>query len=98
MGKADAATSLSHLRHRQGRRAETRSLLQGICGWFSESFSTADLLEARALLGALGWLPPYLTVAGSIAATTSGAVSVSPQYLPNRSVISVSAASRSITN
>jgi predicted ATPase len=48
-----AATSLSRLWHRQGKRAEARALLQGIYGWFSEGFGTADLVEARALLDAL---------------------------------------------
>jgi predicted ATPase len=48
-----AATSLSRLWHRQGKRAEARALLQGIYGWFSEGFGTADLVEAKALLDAL---------------------------------------------
>jgi predicted ATPase len=48
-----AATSLSRLWHRQGRRDEARELLQGIYGWFSEGFDTVDLVEAKALLDTL---------------------------------------------
>jgi predicted ATPase/class 3 adenylate cyclase len=48
-----AATSLSRLWHRQGRRQEAKELLQEIYGWFSEGFDTADLQEARVLLDAL---------------------------------------------
>ena len=49
-----AATGLCRLWHEQGREAEARELLQGIYGWFTEGFDTADLEEARALLDALG--------------------------------------------
>jgi predicted ATPase len=45
-----AATSLSRLWQRQGKRAEARELLAPIYGWFTEGFDTADLQEARALL------------------------------------------------
>jgi predicted ATPase len=45
-----AATSLSRLWQRQGKRAEARQLLAPIYGWFTEGFDTADLQEARALL------------------------------------------------
>ena len=48
-----ASTSLGRLLHRQGREVETRAFLQGIYGWFSEGFDTADLVDARALLDAL---------------------------------------------
>jgi predicted ATPase len=34
----------------QGKEEEARTLLQGIYGWFSEGFDTADLREAKALL------------------------------------------------
>jgi predicted ATPase len=45
-----AAGSLGRLLHRQGRTKEARALVQGIYGWFSEGFDTADLREAKALL------------------------------------------------
>ena len=45
-----AATSLSRLWQRQGKRAEARELLAPIYGWFIEGFDTSDLQEARALL------------------------------------------------
>jgi predicted ATPase len=45
-----AAMSFSRLWQRQGKRAETRQLLAGIYGWFTEGFDTADLQEAKALL------------------------------------------------
>jgi predicted ATPase len=48
-----AATSLSRLWHRQGRRTEARKFLQEIYDWFSEGFDTPDLKEASALLDAL---------------------------------------------
>jgi adenylate cyclase len=32
---------------------EARTLLQGVYGWFSEGFDTADLVAARALLDTL---------------------------------------------
>jgi predicted ATPase len=47
------AMSLSRLWFRQDKRPEARALLQGIYGWFSEGFGTADLVEARALLDLL---------------------------------------------
>jgi tetratricopeptide (TPR) repeat protein len=49
-----AATSLARLWQRQGKRAEARSLLQPVYGWFTEGFDTRDLVEARALLQELG--------------------------------------------
>jgi predicted ATPase len=45
-----AATSLSRLWQRQGKRDEARELLAPIYGWFTEGFDTADLQEAKALL------------------------------------------------
>ena len=48
-----AAMSLSRLWRRQKKTAEARELLQGIYGWFSEGFGTADLVEARTLLDRL---------------------------------------------
>ena len=47
------ATSLARFWALQGRRAEARDLLAPVYGWFSEGFDTADLQEARALLGTL---------------------------------------------
>jgi predicted ATPase len=48
-----AATSLSRLWQRQGKRDEASELLAEIYGWFTEGFDTADLQEAEALLEAL---------------------------------------------
>jgi predicted ATPase len=48
-----AAMSLSRLWQQQGKRDDARQLLAEIYGWFTEGFDTADLQEARALLGAL---------------------------------------------
>jgi predicted ATPase len=48
-----AAMSLARLWQRQGKRVEARALLAPIYGWFTEGFETADLQEAKALLGAL---------------------------------------------
>jgi len=45
-----AATSLSRLWQRQGKRKEARHLLAEVYGWFTEGFDTADLKEAKALL------------------------------------------------
>jgi predicted ATPase len=45
-----AATSLSRLWQRQGKRADARALLAPVYGWFTEGFDTADLQEAQALL------------------------------------------------
>jgi predicted ATPase len=42
--------SLARLLAGQGRRAEARSALAGIHGWFTEGFDTADLKAARTLL------------------------------------------------
>jgi len=48
-----AALSCSQLWLAQGKRDKARGLLTPIYGWFTESFDTADLQEARALLEAL---------------------------------------------
>jgi len=45
-----AATSLSRLWQRQGKRDKACALLAPIYGWFTEGFETADLQQARALL------------------------------------------------
>jgi class 3 adenylate cyclase/predicted ATPase len=49
-----AAMSLSQLWQSQGRKAEARQTLGDIYGWFTEGFDTADLKQAKALLGELG--------------------------------------------
>lgn len=48
-----AATGLSQLWHRQGKRQAAHQLLAAIYGRFTEGFDTADLQEAKALLEAL---------------------------------------------
>ncbi|HEV2055674.1 MAG TPA: adenylate/guanylate cyclase domain-containing protein [Methylomirabilota bacterium] len=48
-----AATSLSRLLQRQGKREDARRLLAEVYAWFTEGFDTADLKDARALLDAL---------------------------------------------
>jgi predicted ATPase len=48
-----AAMSLARLRRDQDRRAEARDFLAPVYGWFTEGFDTADLKEAKALLGEL---------------------------------------------
>jgi hypothetical protein len=45
--------SLARLCPPQGKRAEAYELLAPIYGWFTEGFDTADLQEAKALLGEL---------------------------------------------
>jgi predicted ATPase len=45
-----AAMSLSRLWQAQGRSQEAHALLAGIYRWFTEGFSTPDLVEARILL------------------------------------------------
>ena len=49
-----ATLSLACLWQQQGKRAEAYALLAPIYNWFTEGFDTADLQEAKALLGALG--------------------------------------------
>jgi class 3 adenylate cyclase/tetratricopeptide (TPR) repeat protein len=48
-----ATTSLARRLLDQGRTGEARELLEPIYGWFTEGFGTADLHDARALLGRL---------------------------------------------
>jgi len=48
-----ATTSLACLLAKQGRRDEARAMLAEVYGWFTEGFDTADLKEAKALLGQL---------------------------------------------
>jgi predicted ATPase len=48
-----SATALAHLWQDQGKRDEARALLSPVCEWFTEGFDTADLTEAKTLLGAL---------------------------------------------
>ena len=48
-----AATSLARAWQKRGRVADARRLLGGICRWFGGKASSADLTEARALLGEL---------------------------------------------
>jgi predicted ATPase len=46
-----ATLSLARLWQKQGKRAEARSTLADIYGRFTEGFGTADLQEAKTLLG-----------------------------------------------
>jgi predicted ATPase len=48
-----ATTSLARLLGKQGRRDEARSMLAEIYNWFTEGFDTADLKDAKVLLGEL---------------------------------------------
>jgi predicted ATPase len=48
-----AATSLSRLWHRQGRRDDARRVLAEVYGWFTEGLDSPDLRDARAVLDAL---------------------------------------------
>jgi predicted ATPase len=48
-----AAVSLARLLKRQRKREEARAVLAPIYGWFTEGFDTADLKEAKKLLGEL---------------------------------------------
>jgi predicted ATPase/class 3 adenylate cyclase len=48
-----AAVSLSRLWRQQGKRDDAYELLAPIYAWFTEGFDTADLQEAKALLGEL---------------------------------------------
>jgi len=49
-----AAMSLARLWQRQGKRADAHDLLAPIYSWFTEGFDTADIRDAKALLGELG--------------------------------------------
>jgi predicted ATPase len=48
-----AATGLSRLWQRRGKKVEAQRLLAEIYGWFTEGFDTADLKTAKALLDEL---------------------------------------------
>jgi predicted ATPase len=48
-----AATSLARLWHRQGREEEAHTMLAKSYSWFTEGFDTADLRDAKLLLGLL---------------------------------------------
>jgi predicted ATPase len=48
-----ATVSLARLWSDAGRRCQARDMLAPIYGWFREGFETADLEDARALLGEL---------------------------------------------
>ena len=48
-----ATMSLARLFAAQGKRDEARAILAEIYGWFTEGFDTADLKDAKALLGEL---------------------------------------------
>jgi class 3 adenylate cyclase/tetratricopeptide (TPR) repeat protein len=48
-----ATVSLARLLAKQGRPEEARAVLAEIYNWFTEGFDTADLKEAKALLGEL---------------------------------------------
>jgi predicted ATPase len=45
-----ATMSLSRLWESQGKRDEARKALQEVYSWFTEGFTTSDLIEAKALL------------------------------------------------
>jgi predicted ATPase len=46
-----AASSMARLWQQQGKRQEAHDLLAPVYNWFTEGFDTADLQEAKALLG-----------------------------------------------
>jgi predicted ATPase len=48
-----AACDLARLRADRGERRNARDLLAPIYGWFTEGFKTADLKDAKALIGDL---------------------------------------------
>jgi predicted ATPase len=48
-----AARDLARLWGDQGKRQQAIDLLAPVYGWFTEGFDTADLKEAKALLGEL---------------------------------------------
>jgi predicted ATPase len=48
-----AAMSLARLWQRQGKRADAHDLLAPIYRWFTEGFDTADIRDAKMLLGEL---------------------------------------------
>jgi predicted ATPase len=48
-----AATSLARLWQQQGKHQEAYDLLAPVYGWFTEGFDTADLREAKRVVGDL---------------------------------------------
>ena len=46
--------SVSRLWQQQGKQQEAHALLAEIYHWFTEGFDTADIRDAKALLGELG--------------------------------------------
>jgi hypothetical protein len=48
-----AVTSLARLWQQQGKNTEAHTLLREIYDWFTEGFDTADLQDAKVLLGEL---------------------------------------------
>jgi predicted ATPase len=48
-----ATMSLARLLAKQGHRDEARAMLADVYNWFTEGFDTADLKDAKALLGEL---------------------------------------------
>ena len=49
-----ATMSLARMWQKQGSRAEARSALAAVYGSYTEGFTTPDLVDAKALLDALG--------------------------------------------
>jgi class 3 adenylate cyclase/tetratricopeptide (TPR) repeat protein len=49
-----ATSSLARLLQERGQPGEARALLAPVYSWFTEGFETPDLVEAKALLAALG--------------------------------------------
>jgi adenylate cyclase len=52
-----AATSLSNLLARHGRREEAAEMLSDVYGWFTEGFDTVDLRNARTVLDDVSGAP-----------------------------------------
>ena len=53
MWELRASMSLARLLANQGRRDEARTMLAENYNWFTEGFDTADLKDAKTLLGEL---------------------------------------------
>ncbi len=53
LSTSPAATSLARLWQSQDKRQDAYDLLAPVYGWFTEGFDTADLQEAKGLLGEL---------------------------------------------
>jgi predicted ATPase len=52
-----STTSLARLWQQQGRKTEAREALAAVYGKYTEGFTTPDLVESRALLEVLAWVP-----------------------------------------